>query len=385
MEGKDIVEIYENADKRESKKFKDNIDSTLRVQTDFQKIIKDTEWIQKMEETIPYIDNIFRAPNRFIINEEEIVKIERARKITVESIKHLTKNTNFIQEIEKKTGDVKPSKILNINKEESYDTYENKLIYTLVQNMKFFLTRKKKTIEQFSANNNGNNGNKDTKRIDYTGRTKVNNQNVNINLSLDTSLDTDGDGKKQSDDDTQVLLDRIAVVERKITDLTSTEVYKIIQKKHITLITGPIKKTNVILKNVNFQYAMKLWSYLQENIDDKTQNINQKQDYEDKGELKGLIDDSAYLQYLIVNTLDKEKEEELPSPEKEQEVQEVVISNMLEKIMNMNTQLTEDQLKTLIAKKFAIIKYRNMVNSQEIQKVFKKHFDSYLRKIKVKY
>ena len=65
-----------------------------------EKIIKDTEWIEIMERTIPYIDNILRNPNRFIINEEEIVKIERARRITVESIKNLSKNTSFIQEID---------------------------------------------------------------------------------------------------------------------------------------------------------------------------------------------------------------------------------------------------------------------------------------------
>ena len=97
-----------------------------------------------IEDTIPYLDNIFRAPNRFIINEEEVVKIERARRITVESIKNLSRNTNFIQEVDKKTGDVKPSKILNIDKEESYDTYENRLIYTLIQNMKYFVSIKKK-------------------------------------------------------------------------------------------------------------------------------------------------------------------------------------------------------------------------------------------------
>lgn len=55
-----------------------------------------------MEETVPYIDNILRNPNRFIVNEEEIVKIELARKITVESIKHLSKNTNLIQDYDKK-------------------------------------------------------------------------------------------------------------------------------------------------------------------------------------------------------------------------------------------------------------------------------------------
>ena len=99
------------------------VDSSVFIKK-LDKIIEDTEWIDLMETTIPYIDNIFRNPNRFIINEEEIVKIELARKVTVESIKHLAKHTNLIQDVDEETGDVKPSKILNINKEESYDTYE---------------------------------------------------------------------------------------------------------------------------------------------------------------------------------------------------------------------------------------------------------------------
>lgn len=372
-----IIEIYESADDKKTGQFKENIDSTLRVKTDYEKVIKDTDWIQKMEEVIPYIDNIFRAPNRFIINEEEIVKIERARKITVDSIKHLTKNTNFIQEIDPKTGDVKPSKILNINKEESYDTYENRLIYTLVQNMKFFISKKKKTIEQFSG---GNSGNKNNKRIDYNGTSKVSNQKVNINLSLDTSIDTES--TSQATNDTDGLLERIERLEVRISDLTTSDVYKVIDKKHITLITGPIKKTNVVLKNVNFQYAMKMWTYLQENLDDKTQNINEKSDYEDAGELKGLIDDSFYLQYLIVNTLDKEEQEELKNPEKEKEVQEIVISKMLEKVVDMNSDLSKQELQSMVAEKYAVIKYRNMVNMQEIQKIFSKNIDKYMNKIK---
>ncbi len=379
MEDRGIIDIYESADDKQTEQFKNNINSTLRVQTDYEKVIKDTEWIEKMEEVVPYIDNIFRNPNRFIINEEEIVKIERARKITVDSIKHLTKNTNFIQEIDKKTGDVKPSKILNINKEESYDTYENRLIYTLVQNMKFFISKKKKTIEQFSGDNSDN---KNNKRIDYSGNTKVAKQKVNINLSLDTALDTEGEGKKEPEEDSaDNLLERIARLEVKVSDLTTSDVYKVIDKKHITLITGPIKKTNVVLKNVNFQYAMKMWTYLQENLEDKTQNINEKNDYEDTGELKNLIDDSFYLQYLILNTLDKEQQDDFKNEEKEKEVQEIVVSKMLEKVVDMNSDMPEDELQKMIADKIAIIKYRNMVNMKEIQKIFDKHIEKYLNKI----
>ena len=95
------------------------------VSTDLKKVEADFEWLEIMEDTVKYIDNILRNPNRFIVNEEEIVKVELARRITVESIRHLSKHTNYIQKIED-NGDVKPSKILNIQKDESYDTYENR-------------------------------------------------------------------------------------------------------------------------------------------------------------------------------------------------------------------------------------------------------------------
>ena len=240
----EIIDIYENANKENSKKFVDGVDSSLRVKLDTKREIKDIEWIEKMEETIPYIDNILRSPNRFIINEEEIVKIELARKITVDSIKHLSKNTNLIQSVDKKTGDVRPSKILNINKEESYDTYENKLIYTLIQNMKMFIDRRKKTLEENSSKEN-----KNDKQLDYKALSETDREKVEISLSLNSSLNNNNQNNEK---ETKECLSRIEELEHKIRDLTSSEVYKIIDKKHISLIREPIKKTNVILKNVNF-------------------------------------------------------------------------------------------------------------------------------------
>ena len=132
MSDLEIYNLYERTNPGTIDTFQKRTASKMDLQTEYEKIIEDTEWIDLMETTIPYIDNIFRNPNRFIINEEEIVKIELARKVTVESIKHLAKHTNLIQDVDPKTGDVKPSKILNINKEESYDTYENRFIYTLI-------------------------------------------------------------------------------------------------------------------------------------------------------------------------------------------------------------------------------------------------------------
>ena len=117
-----ILDVYKGMPENKVESFTDNIRSTLNVSTDLKKVETDFEWLYLMEDTIRYLDNILRNPNRFIVNEEEIVKVELARRITVESIRHLSKHTSYIQKIED-NGDVKPSKILNINKDESYDTY----------------------------------------------------------------------------------------------------------------------------------------------------------------------------------------------------------------------------------------------------------------------
>ena len=146
MDDLELFDLYNKTSDKKKENFKNKVNSTLHITSNYNKVECNYEWLDIMEDTIHYIDNILRNPNRFIVNEEDVVKIELARRITVESIKHLSKNTNLIQDFDPKTGDVRPSKILNINKEESYNTYENRFIYSLIQNMKFYITRKKRNL-----------------------------------------------------------------------------------------------------------------------------------------------------------------------------------------------------------------------------------------------
>ena len=92
-----VVNLYENSSDKKRKDFVKNNKTELHIDHNFEKNIIDDSWLVIIEENIRYLDNILRNPNRFIVNDEEVVKIEMARRITVESIKHLSKNTNFIQ------------------------------------------------------------------------------------------------------------------------------------------------------------------------------------------------------------------------------------------------------------------------------------------------
>ena len=92
MDNLGVIDLYQNNGETNGvKEFFEKTESTLRVETERKETTLDTEWIEIIEDTIQYIDNIFRSPNRFIVNEEEVVKIEQAKKITVETIKHLEK------------------------------------------------------------------------------------------------------------------------------------------------------------------------------------------------------------------------------------------------------------------------------------------------------
>ena len=383
MDNLGIIELYEkNVQSNSVNEFKEKTNSTLHVETKKKKSARDTEWLDIIEQTIPYIDNIFRKPNRFIVNEEEIVKIEQTKKVTVETIKHLSKNTNLIQTIDEKTGDVTPSKLLNVRKEESYNTYENRLIYTLVQNTKMFIKRKTdELIESINLENEQDDKSKDNTKIEYNATSEVNDEKINVQVNLNSETDPNGD---ESKDKNKLILDRIEEVKRKIDIVSNAEPYIVIDKLHITLVKEPIRKTNVVLKNVNFQYAMKLWSYLRENFDQTDfENADENKDYMDQGELKQFIDEAFLLQYLAMKTIDEDRKE---SEATYQELKENMVEQMIEKIVDMEEDETENvnnagsaeqQLIQMISEKYEVIKYKKTEIIKEIQQIFKKYIVKY--------
>ena len=200
----------------------------------------------------------------------------------------------------------------------------------------------------------------------------MNDEAVTIKLNLSTNLA--GKNKNTSAE----ALQRIEKLEQKIADLTYSEVYKLLEKKHMTLVTSPIKKTNVILKNVNFQYAVKLWNYMQENIDDKSKHIMDKQDYSDDENLKKLMDETFFLDYLILKSLDKDENE----TSEQNQLKEQATKNLLEKIVYINQGLTEEQLKNMLSDTYALVKVKNMANIGEIQKIIKNEINKYLKELK---
>ena len=363
-----ILDLYNNTEPKRVDSFNSNVHSEYKIESDYEKVEVNFEWLDLMEDTVRYLDNILRNPNRFIINEEEVVKIEQAKRITVESIKHLSKHTNFIQEIEQ-NGDVRPSKILNINKEESYNTYENRFIYTLIQNMQGFLDIKKKSLVLSSSL-------KDVKKCVYNGSSKVGAERINFNLTMDSKiLSKDSDGKS----DGIPLDERLEKLQTHIDDLRRSDVYKALAREHVARVIPPIKKTNVILKNTNFQYAMRLWNFLQENKPDDSKKTKSNKVYEDNAELKEMLDDVFMLNYLIVNSVDVDNA--IQKDTETRKAIEELTNNMINKIVEINSDLPMEKLQEIIGDKIAIVKKEKEASIAEIQSVFYSRIQKVLNKV----
>ena len=92
--------------KTKSSNFIKNIKSGMHLTSDVNSDINDLEWLEIIEEVCPYLDNIVRAPKVALVSESEVRKIEKAKKTGVESVKDLSKHTDYIDKIDPVTGDV---------------------------------------------------------------------------------------------------------------------------------------------------------------------------------------------------------------------------------------------------------------------------------------
>ena len=340
--------------------FLNNMNSTLFIKKDYDEKEFDYEWLDIIEDVCPYIDNILRNPKRFIINEEEVVKVELAKRVTVESVIPLSQHTSLIQKIED-NGDVKPSKILNINREESLDTYENRFIFTLINNLMIFYEQRTKEVGSHSYCNNKAN-------LKYEANSNINNENVIISISIDDRAKED----KQSSGSRNGMSyeERIKKIKRQIDGFQGSELFQTLNRLHVPPVRSPIKKTNVILKNPNFRKAEELWNYIQ-TYENKDVKIKDKRDYFDNGALKNEYD-QAFLMTFIANKALIESSQSTDETSIIRQMMQRLINNLLDS----DVELSEDRIKNLFISQIESTKEYNIKRSEIICNSFLERLES---------
>ena len=354
----DIVEYINNINKDNANKFIASTSSNITVKRDIDACVSDTSWIDMVEECIPYLDNIIRNPRRFIVQEENIVPIEKAKVVTEESIRHLAQHTSMIQEVQE-DGTVIPLKLLNVYREETVDLYENRFIKSLVDNLYTFVNNKLNESDQRSYA-------KVESTVSYSGLMKKKGEEVEVNLQLKSKKDTEIDASK----DGHSLEERISHIKDIVSAFRGSTFIKSL--KESSPVRSPIRKTNVILKEQNFIKALELWEYLEKNnikpitsIDKRTEIVKDA-DIKTKYDLAFFIDNDAI---------------DLNAASNKSEFNSAIISKLVNDFV-FTGDITEKEIKKLMEKEFKEAKKRKDKATNAIRKTIEDFLNDYNTKKK---
>lgn len=365
----EVVKLID-ANNIKDQEFLNKIKGDMLVEFKRGQIIMNDEWIDEILATIPYLEKAMKNPKKQLISEEEVIKMELIKKVSVESVKHLTKHVDFVDKFDEKTGEVTPSKLLNTYKEETIITYENRFLYTLIKLMEDFIFIRKKQMNEADFNA------KNYTKSSYEAHTVIKKERVKINFEYYSTLDTKAEKPEAS-------MSKIQDITYKIKMLKSTELYNYLNDKKVTLVKAPLKMTNVLLKNPNFQYAVKLWNYLSNQIEMKNKSQLSRKEYKETGLMKDLVNETFYLDYLIMKNLNEvtENKNREKTEDTKKEIEEMT-ATLIEKIIQLNPNMAERQLKELIAEKYIAIKKKENFSIRPLQEKYKSEIDKYMSKVK---
>ncbi len=211
----------------------------------------DEMWVRTLEDSLMALDEVIRSPSRFIEEQEQVLPIELSRNIGPRSMVHLSQHTDYISKVEDDM--VTPSKILNVFREETMMTYENKFINTLINRLFGFVARRYDAIF-------GNGKSEKATALHFSGDFKHGAIKGKLHFGIEISEDPEQnmmfDGKLWSSD----LDERVKKLYNITQNYMSSDFVKNMGKAYVK---PPIMRTNPIMKNKNLRQCLALWQFIE--------------------------------------------------------------------------------------------------------------------------
>ena len=242
--------------------------------------VVDETWLSMIEDTLDALNTITEKPRRFVSTTEEVVPVSLAKKITAQSVRHLSMNTQFIASSE--NGDIQPTHVLNITQEDSYDLYENRFIYHLIQKLVVFIDKRTDVIFWSTG---------DEIRNTMVLESKVDDAYEEIQYRLEMKI-TNHQSLAENDADNMDVFMRIDRVRRMTMALRNSAFCELMAG--CAKVRSPIQRTNLLMKDPNYRKCYQLWQFL-ENYEDVGYTIEEQN--------AALEFDEEYLTQMYINMI----------------------------------------------------------------------------------
>lgn len=254
--------------------------TTIEQQREELVKVVDEEWISIIEDSLDAINTIIENPRRFITTEEEVVPVSLAKKISADSVRHLSQNTQFLAPSD--DGGVHPTRILNVSTVETYDLYENRFIYHLIQRLLTFVDKRTDVIFWSTGNEIRNR---------FKMHSKIDDAYEEIEYNVEMTVKNRQSFAENDADNMDVFM-RIDRVRRLVMALRGASFCQIMNG--CSAVRSPIQRTNLIMKDPNYRKCYQLWQFM-ERYDKVGYNIDVQQ--------QALAFDDEYMVQMYTNLI----------------------------------------------------------------------------------
>lgn len=268
--------------------------------------VVDITWIDAVEDALEGFQKIIATPRNVIKEEELIVNVANAKRAGADVVRHLAMHASLVEKYDSDTGDVRPSKLMQKYREDSIGLYENRLVFTVLEQSYQFVKIRHDALFEAMGDEFGA---KLKLRSDMESATEHVHMDMFLHIrDVDSAMDTD---EKNSD-----VFNRISRLYRILSVHMNSQFAQ--QMAKLPRVKGNVVKTNVLKKNPNYHAITKLWDFLH-SYDDIGYTIRV---VEQNPQINETFERDIYhnilFNYLILKGyLEREQDRQLPAPLKE--------------------------------------------------------------------
>ena len=212
----------------------------------------DVTWVDSIDETLTAFQTIISNPRNVIHEEELIVNVAHAKKGGADVVRHLSQHASLVDKFDEPTGEVRPNKLMQKFREDSIGIYENRLVYTTMENAYQFVKIRHDALfsamsDEFGAK----------LKVDSTMQSATEMVHMDMFLhikEIESTLDTE--------DKNRDVFAQISRIYRVLSVMMNSQFAQ--QLSRLPRVKGSIVKTNVLKKNPNYRKILNLFSFLHE-------------------------------------------------------------------------------------------------------------------------
>ena len=266
----------------------------------------DVTWVDAIEETLEAFQQIISHPRHVIQEEELIVNVANAKKGGADVVQHLAQHASLVEKFDQKTGEVRPSRVMQKYRDDSIGQYENRLVFTTMETAYQFVKIRHDAL--FSAMGDEF-GAKLRMRSDMESAVETVHMEMFLHIK-DTDSVLDIDAKNQD------VFDRISRLYRVLNICMNSPFAQ--QMAKMPRVKGSVTKTNVLKRNPYYHKIMLLYDFLHAYDDiGYTIRVIEQNPAINEDFQRDMYHNILFNYLVLKGYLESERDRKLPKPMKE--------------------------------------------------------------------